>query len=501
MTVDKLRFNLGNTNYDVPTKEYVDNLALNNGNNSNENNFNQSINLNDTPVGYITWQMALMPDYLKLDGTQIANASNDYTDLLDFAQDNNLITSDTTNKALFQYDEITDELILPDYISLVLQGGNTPEVMAAGLPNIKGTFGSTIISGTTYGSLKSSGAFELGVSQTENVSDSNNANNGYYMTFDASRSSSIYKNNVNTVQPPAITLIPQIKYRKDTSNNILYNDTPIGTIISYMGPTAPKDYLICDGTVYNIDDYKELAEFINNSFGGYNKFGGNGTTTFAVPDLRGEFLRGTGTNGHTNQGNGDSVGVHQDGTEIPNIYYNSGNLQINALTGQVEVYPTDTDHNTIITNRTWIQARSNSGTDTTYENTMSYTSRPTNTSVLYCIKYNTSVLSTPENNYSTEEQRIGTWIDGKPVYQKTYSGTTSGPQTILDNNMGEIEFIVNKSICLINDSYLVSDGYYGSTDNYLAMVRAPNGNLILSYASYYANKRYIATVQYTKTTD
>ena len=52
----------------------------------------------DTQVGHITWQMYLMKDYLKLDGTPLANASNDYSDLLEFAQDNNLITNDSNNK-------------------------------------------------------------------------------------------------------------------------------------------------------------------------------------------------------------------------------------------------------------------------------------------------------------------------------------------------------------------------------------------------------------------
>ena len=75
----------------------------------------------DIQVGHITWQMYLMRDYLKLDGTPLANASNDYADLLEFAQDNNLITSDTTDNSLFKYDSITDVLILPmcdnyDYI-------------------------------------------------------------------------------------------------------------------------------------------------------------------------------------------------------------------------------------------------------------------------------------------------------------------------------------------------------------------------------------------------
>ena len=74
---------------------------------------------------------------------------------------------------------------------------------------------------------------------------------------------------------------------------------PVGSVISYMGMTAPDNYLICDGTTYNISDYPFLADHIKNNFGSYNYFGGDGTTTFAVPDLRGEFLRGTGNNGGT----------------------------------------------------------------------------------------------------------------------------------------------------------------------------------------------------------
>lgn len=62
---------------------------------------------------------------------------------------------------------------------------------------------------------------------------------------------------------------------------------PIGTIISYMGVTAPQDYLACDGSVYNISAYTDLADFIESQFGSKNYFGGNGTTTFGVPTLTG----------------------------------------------------------------------------------------------------------------------------------------------------------------------------------------------------------------------
>lgn len=36
----------------------------------------------------------------------------------------------------------------------------------------------------------------------------------------------------------------------------------------------------------------------------------------------------------------------------------------------------------------------------------------------------------PENVYSTEETRIGTWIDGKPVYRRVVSATTPTNQEV-----------------------------------------------------------------------
>lgn len=62
--------------------------------------------------------------------------------------------------------------------------------------------------------------------------------------------------------------------------------TPIGSIISYLGRTAPRDYLTCDGGEYSISDYPELAAFFQKEFGSANHFGGDGESTFAVPDMR-----------------------------------------------------------------------------------------------------------------------------------------------------------------------------------------------------------------------
>ena len=66
-------------------------------------------------------------------------------------------------------------------------------------------------------------------------------------------------------------------------------DAPVGHIISHMGTTAPSHYLICDGAEYNITDYPYLAQHFEDNFGSVNYFGGDGTTTFAVPNIGKEY--------------------------------------------------------------------------------------------------------------------------------------------------------------------------------------------------------------------
>ena len=105
------------------------------------------------------------------------------------------------------------------------------------------------------------------------------------------------KNNGTTIdilssQTEIITEIIGRKYNQIIIDPVEYinttqgiEDAPIGHIISYMGNNAPKHYLICDGTEYNISDYPYLAQHFKNEYGSYNYFGGDGTTTFAVPEL------------------------------------------------------------------------------------------------------------------------------------------------------------------------------------------------------------------------
>lgn len=347
-----------------------------------------AFNANDTTnVGYITWQMCLMRNYLKLNGMPLVNASVDYADLLQFAVDHELITTDVNDKALFKYDEIEDVLTLPDYVDLVLQGGTAVETIAAGLPNIEGGVNTVVIGASTD---HASGALSTKIDET-GVCTPGSYN--YYKTFtlDASKANAIYGAS-STVQPPAIKLIPQIKYRRGADGQVNGDGTPLGTVIMFMGTVAPQGYLFCDGTLYNVVDYPKFTAFIAKQFGSINYFGGDGETTFAVPDLRGEFLRCTGTNSHIDNGDGANVGEHQDGTIIAGnrIDKNTNTVFGYYATANTPVYKTyknyDKQFNDSIlgaNQSAWIALRDGTGQTPEY---LSFTSRPTNTSVMYCIK-------------------------------------------------------------------------------------------------------------------
>jgi microcystin-dependent protein len=65
------------------------------------------------------------------------------------------------------------------------------------------------------------------------------------------------------------------------------DQTPAGTIIYSARTTAPAGYVKADGAAISRTTFATLFTAIGTTYGA-----GNGSTTFNVPDLRGEFLRG-----------------------------------------------------------------------------------------------------------------------------------------------------------------------------------------------------------------
>ena len=185
--------------------------------------------------------------------------------------------------------------------------------------------------------------------------------------------------------------------------------TPIGQIISYMGTTPPKHYLACDGAVYNVADYPQLSIHIENEFGAVNYFGGDGIDTFAVPDLRGEFLRGTGT-ADRNTGSGGNVGEHQDATRIPFVGFDKDNNLFKRGDPKTVIEPASTDQDFKFGSTGTNFMFSRSGSWDGSNGNIAYAARPTNTAVLYCIKYentpfvHTGVVNQGDQNIYTDEE-------------------------------------------------------------------------------------------------
>jgi microcystin-dependent protein len=69
--------------------------------------------------------------------------------------------------------------------------------------------------------------------------------------------------------------------------------TPVASVLSYAAANAPSGWLLCDGKTYSFAAYPALAGLL------LGTYGGNGTTTFAVPDLRGRTVAGRDNMGGT----------------------------------------------------------------------------------------------------------------------------------------------------------------------------------------------------------
>lgn len=269
-----------------------------------------------------------------------------------------------------------------------------------------------------------------------------------------------------------------------------YSETPIGAMQMFDDDTAPSGWLIADGTVYNISDYPFLAKHFERVHGSKNYYGGDGITTFAVPDWQGEFFRASGTNSHENQGSGGTVGEHQDATEIPKIFFDRGAIgqQRSGTTNVINKSDSEIGSSTV---REQVSSAQHTGMS---ELSTHSTVRPTNTSLLCCIK------AVPAGvNYSLEEQEIGTWVDGKPLYQKTYEYES----TELNKWVSVADLTaLNIDACMFGGSFVSGNIKlplpYQDSSNHIWIQQNNSKQL---YVNTTISGKLVIVIQYTKTTD
>lgn len=125
-----------------------------------------------------------------------------------------------------------------------------------------------------------------------------------------------------------------------------------------------------------------------------------------------------------------------------------------------------------------------------------------------------------EEVYSTEETRIGTWINGKPIYQRTWSARTASKGNtwtetgIVVENLDEFVDYFGIVECQ-GSSPTASDGtyakipYFETAATYMNLVywngmQGNNGFCTYCYhgsGNYFYNRPFKVTAKYTKTTD
>ena len=113
------------------------------------------------------------------------------------------------------------------------------------------------------------------------------------------------------------------------------------------------------------------------------------------------------------------------------------------------------------------------------------------------------------STYSTNEIRIGTWINGKPLYRKVYTGTkVSGSNKTIplrDLNIDYVNFygFITGNQGKTDGAYEFPINYYENSNAFIrANIHRKYMNLtIVSAESPYFNGDYKMVVEYTKTTD
>ena len=185
--------------------------------------------------------------------------------------------------------------------------------------------------------------------------------------------------NVYTYAPtPATTSTPDdnIATTKFVSEYVSHNQNPIGTIIMYWGMSAPKGYLICDGSAINETKYPELAKICGTN----------------VPDLRHRFIRGASSvassaagtyvvrkTGMAETDTGRNVTGTYDAYELSR--WSAGCTATGAFFGTSGGYRGTSGHDGSSIKINFDASRVWGSTHTANE------FRPTNVAVLFCIKH------------------------------------------------------------------------------------------------------------------
>lgn len=326
-------------------------------------------------------------------------------------------------------------------------------------------------------------------------------------------------------QEPAIndTNLNQMQLNIENAINAqVSGDTlPVGCIVPFTSDTVPENWLLCDGSAISRTEYDLLFSIIGTSYGV-----GDGSTTFNLPNLKGRVPTGKDTTDtdfdtlgktggektHTMTVNEMPSHNHGVSTNINCSSFGTNNALTRGAGGAIEWkdssqyigmsgggQPFNVKDPFVVTNFI-IKAKQTAGIVATVVDGLNSTST-------------TNALSANQGRnittYSTTETRVGTWIDGKPIYRKVinFGNLPNSTNKKISHNIDNIETIINiggyatEVGISTKNFYPLPLQYKGEDSDYNAEVVANNTYVTISASKDRSNYVAYVILEYTKTTD
>lgn len=262
------------------------------------------------------------------------------------------------------------------------------------------------------------------------------------------------------------------------------------------GQLTKKGYVVIDGKEYLINEAQydgatPLSAYVLNKMQDNIEEGINNIQALPTGGTKGQVLtKQSETNGDANwediEANEVFVGNEKEAPSSAKIIVEEDDFVEGSTLGKAEVYvgaeePTTGEKVWFNKNKNSIYVRNSNGV---YE----------------------EFAKKSEEVYSTEEQRIGTWIDGKPLYRKVLSLTT--PSTTNSTKIANFDktFIIKNyygnAFISASNQLLPINFYFTDVYKIATYVVNNSGEIYMKIGSEaYRNQQATLTIEYTKTTD
>lgn len=287
---------------------------------------------------------------------------------------------------------------------------------------------------------------------------------------------------------------------------------PIGIILPFTDEEIPTGYMLCDGSAISRTTYSDLFSIIGTTYGE-----GDGSTTFNLPNLKGRVPVGrdiTDTDFDTlGETGGEKEHMHYNGMSAYNNQLTVSNTNSDSSHSADELYTiTGTNgFNGVGTQNVYAYSTESGSSLQPYQvvNYIIKVSQTTSTQAQVVDGYSTSTTDSYScnyvnsmNTYSTDEIRIGTWIDGKPIYRKVVARniTATNGTNILLSSLNIDELLKVKSINKkVSNDFTFYDNFFDSSDEKITLHY--RNDIIEFWTATGTNYTSTVWIEYTKTTD